>query len=76
MFIWLGWGCKRIHRRGRGGGRERRGRFKLTFVTWSGCGVCLLWEIRTGCGNVNMVEGDAGRAACVLFCKEMSAYDV
>ena len=34
------------------------------------------WEIRTGCGNVNVVEGDAGSAACVLFCKEMSAYGV
>ncbi len=34
------------------------------------------WEIRRGCGNVNMVEGDAGRAAYVLFCKEMSAYGV
>ncbi len=34
------------------------------------------WEIRRGCGNVNMVEGDAGSAACVLFCKEMSAYGV
>ena len=33
-------------------------------------------EIRTGCGNVNMVEGDAGSAVCVLFCKEMSAYGV
>ncbi len=34
------------------------------------------WEIRTGCGNVNMVEGDAGSAACVLLRKEMSAYGV
>ena len=40
------------------------------------CASSQWWEIRTGCGNVNVVEGDAGRAACVLFCKEMSAYGV
>ena len=34
------------------------------------------WEIRAGCGDVNVVEGDVGRAACVLFCEEMSAYGV
>ena len=28
-----------------------------------------------GCSNDNMIEGDAGGTACVLFDKEMSAYD-
>ena len=34
------------------------------------------WEIRIGCSIVKVIEGDAGVAACVLFCKEMSAYEV
>ena len=40
---------------------------------WSGW---CWWEIRTGCGNVNVVEGDADDPARVLLRKEMSAYEV
>ena len=33
-------------------------------------------EIPMGYSIVKVNEGDAGSAACVLFCKEMSAYGV
>ena len=33
------------------------------------------WEILMGCSNVILIEGDAGSNACVLFDKEMNAYD-
>ena len=38
-----------------------------------GSGVGL--EIRMGCSNVSMFEGDVGSAACVLLREEMNAYD-